>query len=220
MCYLLFSQVNAGELVDAMRACRWPWMVASLLLGVAAQIWRAYRWRLQLTPLGVTPPMHAMINSIFGTYAVNLVFPRLGEVWRTGYIANREQAPFATVFGSMIADRLADTLSVLIITVLTFAAASQAMAEFMQVTDAGRRMLDVMRNPWLWTLLVVIITASIWVIIRNPHNRVVSKLRELLTGMWHGFASIMGMPHKGRWLLLTVAIWGSYFVEMYISMLA
>ena len=41
--------------------------------------------------------------SIFGTYAVNLVFPRLGEVWRTGYIAQRQKAPFTTVFGSMVA---------------------------------------------------------------------------------------------------------------------
>lgn len=220
LCYLLFSKVNAGELLEAMQQCRWPWMAASLSLGVAAQVWRAYRWRLQLTPLDIKPPIHAMINSIFGTYAVNLVFPRLGEVWRTGYIANRQQAPFAAVFGSMIADRLADSVTVLLITALTFIAASQAMTEFLQVSDAGRRLLHLLENPWLWTALIITGVALAWIIWRNPRNKAVSKIRELLIGAWQGFASIMRMPHKWRWLLFTIAIWGSYFLEMYISMLA
>ena len=73
---------------------------------------RAYRWRLQLRAISVNPPMHALIYSIFGTYSVNLVFRASAKVWRTGYIAQRQKAPFTTVFGSMVADRLAPTVTV------------------------------------------------------------------------------------------------------------
>ena len=52
-------------------------------------------------------------------------------VWRTGYIAARERAPFTTVFGSMVADRLADTLTVLILLLLTFIPAGAQLREYL-----------------------------------------------------------------------------------------
>ena len=80
-----------------------------------------------------------MVNSIFGTYFVNLLFPRLGEVWRCGYIANREKAPFSLVLGSMVGDRLSDTLTVLLLTVFTFFLAGDKLALFFDARDGYRQ---------------------------------------------------------------------------------
>lgn len=78
------------------------------------------RWRIQLDALDIRVPLPPLVWSIFGTYAVNLLAPRLGELWRTGYIAKRQDAKFTTVFGSMVCDRLADTATVLLLTLVTF----------------------------------------------------------------------------------------------------
>ncbi|MDY4911303.1 MAG: lysylphosphatidylglycerol synthase transmembrane domain-containing protein, partial [Sodaliphilus sp.] len=67
------------------------WFVPVIVVSIFSHVFRACRWRLQLRALGIDAPLSALVNSIFGTYFVNLLAPRLGEVWRSGYIASRER---------------------------------------------------------------------------------------------------------------------------------
>ena len=73
------------------------WIILSMVIAAFSHIARAFRWRLQLRALNINPSMRVLINAIFGTYAMNLLFPRLGEVWRCGYVAQREKASFTKV---------------------------------------------------------------------------------------------------------------------------
>ena len=117
LCYMLVKGTDLHEMWHTIRTeCDFRWIGANLLLVIGAQVARAARWRLQLRALGIKASLWVLTLSVFGTYAVNLVFPRLGEIWRTGFIAERHRSPFTTVFGSMVADRLADTIAVAIIT--------------------------------------------------------------------------------------------------------
>lgn len=200
-----------------MEQCNFWWIGVSLMLSVFAQIFRAVRWRMQLRALGINPPMHAMVCSIFGTYAVNLVFPRLGEVWRTGYIAQRQQAPFTEVFGSMVADRLADTITVLLMTIAVFFLARNAIVTYIVETEIYDRIHALISSPWVWIAGVLLIIGFIYFVRFHSSSRIMRKLRAIYTGLWEGFAGIMKMPRKGLWLLFTLLIWGSYFVEMWLA---
>ena len=98
LCWMLLRDIDFDEMRRVVAEdCAAGWLLASLALNVAAQVARAARWRFQLRALGIRPSMWLTTLSVFGTYAVNLVFPRLGEVWRTGFIARRERAQFSTV---------------------------------------------------------------------------------------------------------------------------
>ena len=105
------------------------WIILSMVIAAFSHIARAFRWRLQLRALNITPSMRVLINAIFGTYAMNLLFPRLGEVWRCGYVAQREKASFTKVLGSMVSDRLSDTI---MLAMLTFAVFMIQMKPFRQ----------------------------------------------------------------------------------------
>jgi len=95
LCYVLFTGIDFNEMVNIIRnQCNFAWIGLALFISIFSHIFRAMRWRIQLRALGIDAPLSSLIYSIFGTYAVNLVFPRLGEVWRTGYIAQRQKAPF------------------------------------------------------------------------------------------------------------------------------
>ena len=119
--YFLYKNVNIGEMMSVLgNDVNYWWFALVVVVSIFSHIFRAMRWRLQLKAIGVNASLSALINSIFGTYAVNLVFPRLGEVWRTGYIADRQKASFTKVLGSMVADRLTDTVTVLALTIFTF----------------------------------------------------------------------------------------------------
>ena len=56
------------------------WFVPVIVVSIFSHVFRACRWRLQLRALGIDAPLSALVNSIFGTYFVNLLAPRLGEV--------------------------------------------------------------------------------------------------------------------------------------------
>lgn len=174
---------------------------------------RGLRWRLQLRAIGINPGLWTMSRSIFGTYAVNLVFPRLGEIWRTAYISRTQSAPFSAVFGTMVGDRLADTLTVLLITLGAFIAASGQMHEFMDNASVGPR-IEAALTSWPALAAAGALILLFIVIIR------VKKVRKFVAGTWRGFAIIFTMPHRGQWLLLTMGIWGCYITSMYFSMLS
>lgn len=202
---------------NKMGECNLWWIGASLVLSIFAQVFRAVRWRMQLRALGINPPMHAMICSIFGTYAVNLVFPRLGEVWRTGYISQRQQASFAEVFGSMVADRLADTLTVLLMTIAAFLMAHDAIVTYMIEIEIYDRIMALLTSPWLWAIAVALVALLAGFLYYRRNTPLVQRIRHIFISLWDGFAGIRRMPHKSVWLLFTALIWGSYFVETWLA---
>ena len=130
------------------------WFVPVIVVSIFSHVFRACRWRLQLRALGIDAPLSALVNSIFGTYFVNLLAPRLGEVWRSGYIASRERTSFSKVVGSMVGDRLSDTLTVLALTIVTFFLAQGAFMKFLSQKGAasGESMFA---TWWFWALVAV-----------------------------------------------------------------
>ncbi len=222
LCYLLFTGIDFKEMMHIIRTqCDFRWIAAGLLLAVLSHIVRAMRWGIQLKALGINAPLYALIYSIFGTYAVNLVFPRLGEVWRTGYISQRQHAPFTTVFGSMVADRLADTITVLLLALMAFLISSKAILSYLhQNGESLAAIARLLESPWLWGAAVVVI-AAVWIFMaRKSSNSKIIRIQNAVRELWQGFAVIIKMPHKGRWLLLTVALWGCYFLQNYLAFYA
>lgn len=222
LCWLLFRNFDFREMWRVVRTeCDYRWILPGLVLGTGAQIFRALRWQLQLSALGYRTPIFPLILSIFGTYAVNLVFPRLGEVWRTGYIAQRRHAPFATVFGSMVADRLADTVTVALLTLVAFVLASGTLLDYLRSGgDTAARLADLASSPWLWGLALACVGALVWLLRSRSTNRYVAAAQRFLKELWKGFAVIVTMPGKGRWGLYTLGVWGCYFLQLLTSFMA
>ncbi|MCF0160650.1 MAG: flippase-like domain-containing protein, partial [Bacteroidaceae bacterium] len=53
----------------------WWWMGVSIPFGILAQMFRGWRWKQTLEPMGEHPTMKHCVNSIFVSYAANLVLP-------------------------------------------------------------------------------------------------------------------------------------------------
>lgn len=224
LCYKLFSDVDYHEMLDIIeRDCNYWWIVLALVISIFSHIFRAMRWRIQLRAIDVRPPLFYVVLSIFGTYAVNLVFPRLGELWRTGYISQRQRAPFDAVFGSMVADRLADTVTVALITLLTFIFAGQPLLRFIaEKSDAGtvNGIIALLSSPWLYLGGVAAVVIAVCLLRRFRNVRPIAAFIGFCRGLWHGFAAIATMHGRVRWLLLTLCIWGCYFMQLYVAFFA
>ena len=166
LAYFFYANVDMDAIKKSIREdVNWWWFIPVIVVSIFSHIFRALRWRLQLRAIGVHAPLSAIVNSIFGTYFVNLLVPRLGEVWRSGYIANREKAPFTKVLGSMVGDRLSDTVTVLLLTIVTFFLAQDAFMKFMSQRNAGGETASMFTTWWFWVIVVLgvlSVAALVW----------------------------------------------------------
>lgn len=217
----MFNKVNFADMWSLIRhGVDYWWILLAMGISVFSHIFRAARWRLQLNALGIRPPFMALCCSIFGCYALNLVFPRLGEVWRCTYITTYKKSSFTSVLGSMIGDRLADTLMVLLLLLLCLVVAAPALEAFLTRYPVGRDLVGLIYNPWFWAAAIGGILV-LWALLRIFRNSaVVMKLKEMALNLWKGFSVVATM--KGRWqfLLLTLCIWGCYYTQLYVAFFA
>ena len=218
LAWFLYNNVDIEAIKTSLRQdVNYWWFVPVIVVSIFSHIFRALRWRLQLRAINIDAPLWVLVNSIFGTYFVNLVFPRLGEVWRTGYIAQRQKAPFATVLGSMVGDRLSDTVTVGLLTLVTFFLAQDAFFKFFDARGDGGS------TAASWTMVALVVAcvlglvAMIWLYRSTSQNKIIAKLRGILHDLWDGFAAIAHMDGKWMFLLYTILIWGCYFLQLYIA---
>ncbi|MEZ3562908.1 MAG: flippase-like domain-containing protein [Duncaniella sp.] len=216
LCYLLVRGMDLRQMWETIcTQCDFRWIAVNILLLIGAMWARAARWQLQLRALGIKASVWVLTLSVFGTYAVNLVFPRLGEVWRTGFVAERQKAPFTTVFGSMVADRLSDTVMVGLISLSAFVLAGpQLMSYLGQNPGLMARIIALLCSPVLWGCMTAVLAVTVWIFVRYPENKVVATCRRLWQGLWEGFAVIGRMRGKGLWLFYTLILWACYFVGL------
>lgn len=219
--WYLFRKVDFSHMMEIIReGVNLWWILLAMGISVVSHIIRAVRWRMQLSALGIKASLAAMICSIFGCYALNLVFPRLGEVWRCTYIAKREKAPFTTVLGSMVSERLTDTLSVICLTLFTLIVAFGAIAAFLTKYPVGEDILSLVTDPFVWLAVGLVVAIIITVFRVWRATPVISKILQWLHEIWLGFASLWKM--RGKWLfaLMTLGIWGCYYIQLYVAFYA
>ena len=186
LCYLLVRGMDLRQMWETIcTQCDFRWIAVNILLLIGAMWARAARWQLQLRALGIKASVWVLTLSVFGTYAVNLVFPRLGEVWRTGFVAERQKAPFTTVFGSRVADRLSDTVMVGLISLSAFVLAGpQLMSYLGQNPGLMARIIALLCSPVLWGCMTAVLAVTVWIFVRYPENKVVATCRRMWHGLW------------------------------------
>ncbi len=219
--WYLFSKVDFKQTMDIIsHGVDYWWILAAMGISIFSHIFRAMRWHLQLNALNVKTSLMELICGVFGCYALNLVLPRVGELWRCTFVAQRSKAQFTTVMGSMVADRLADTVMVTMLLLLTFVTAASALTAFMAKYPVGEGILNILYSPTIWIVAIAGIAIVWWLLHRFRATEFVKKLRKWSAEIWKGFAVIATMPGKWKFLLLTFAIWGCYFIQLYVAFFA
>ena len=96
------------------------WVVVSLIFGAFSHLSRAYRWQFLLEPLGYKPRFANSIMAVLIAYLLNLFIPRSGEIARAASIKKYVNIPFEKAIGTIVAERVADVIMLLIIIAIAF----------------------------------------------------------------------------------------------------
>ena len=128
-------------------------MLFSLFFGVMSHVFRGWRWKQTLAPLGAYPKSGDCVDAIFVSYAANLILPRVGEVSRCGVLAKYDDVSFAKSLGTVVTERLIDTLTILLITGITFLIQMPVFLRFFEETGTKvPSLVHLVTSPWFYVV--------------------------------------------------------------------
>ncbi len=111
--FIIFRNVNFGELVGALEGANYFWLLPNMCLVILAMFQRAERWKYMLKPIGAPKYKKLLSATCIGFMANNVLPLRLGEFVRAYALARKNEkvtksASLATIFVErMVFDLLA-----------------------------------------------------------------------------------------------------------------
>ena len=196
----------------------WWWMLLSLAFGILPQMARAWRWKMALEPLGEHPRRTSCIDAIFMSYAASLVIPRVGEVTRCGTLKTADGVSFTKSLGTVVTERLVDSLLMLLFTGIAFLLQLPMFLRFLEETNTniGDLLYRFTGTGYIVTF-ICLVAALIAGFVAIRRFSFFKKGRDMLRDMWEGVLSLRKVRNLPLYLFYSVLIWVGYFLHFYIA---
>jgi glycosyltransferase 2 family protein len=228
--YYAFKDLKAeeiGRIKQSFIDANYWWIGAGFVLSVIAHLSRAFRWILLLEPTQHQPKLSNSFMAVMVGYLANLAFPRLGEVSRCTVLAKNEEIPFTTSFGTVITERLIDTITWLLLLSLTIILQFGTLFGFVQenvITPISTKFSFFFANPIV--LPVFAIAAIIGIVTLFKFRKrilaigIVAKVIGILRGFIDGLLSIKDLRNPKLFIAHSIFIWLCYILTVYVSTFA
>lgn len=217
--YWMYRGLDFKQVEDVLlHKMSWTWMLLSFPFGISAQVFRGWRWKQSLEPLGEKARSSISIYSIFLSYALSLVIPRAGEFARCGVLKKWDDVSFPKALGTVVTERAIDSLLVLLITALVFVMQIPVFLNFFEKTGTS---MDSLLSQFTATGYIVTAICGIAVLILAHYLlkrlAIYNKVKATLGGLWQGIISLKGVRNVPLYIALTLGIWLSYFFHYYLT---
>jgi uncharacterized protein (TIRG00374 family) len=219
--WFLYRGTNFSDMWETIKDANLAILLFSLIFGLLGNTIRGLRWKLLIDPLGYNPSKSSLIYSVWGSYAVNLIFPRAGEVWRCGVVARKENIPFVKLIGTLIIDRLFDTIMVFLITLLACCFNLDFFINYIRDNESLSESLGALfASKWLYIGIVLVIAIIFVVFVVFKNTTPVRKFKSFFKELGADMVAVWKMKTKKRFLVYTIGIWLCYFLYFYTTFFA
>lgn len=220
--WLSFRGIGWEAFRQGLRDCSWGCVAAAMGFG-ALSVWlRGLRWRELLLPTDPTLRRRTCFNAVSISYVANMALPRAGELVRCGYVARRSardaegrrRASFEKVLGTVVVDRVWDTMVLLLLLLVMVLAMGGRFAELL----SGRLESGFFRTLGLAALAGGCALAAVWLL--RDRNAVFRRIWGFAAGIFQGMSACLRMKGWWKFLVCTLLIWGCYWMSCHCILLA
>ena len=217
--YFCLRSVDWAQFGEAMNACRWSYVILSMVLGALVFFIRGCRWRRLLMPIDPSTSRITCFNSYNICMAVNLAIPRAGEVARLGYVVKHSSRDadgkrlmtFDKALGTLLIERIWDAIVTL---------GMAAVLLILKWDDFGTALLkdyssvSIKAGLWIAVGAVLVLTIVFVLVARKLSSKggMWGKVWNFIEGIGHGLVSFVHMKNAWLFLLETALIWVVYWI--------
>ena len=196
----------------------WTWMLLSFPFGILAQMFRGWRWKQTLAPLGEKPRTSTSVHAVFLSYAASLIIPRIGEFTRCGVLKKYDKTSFSKALGTVVTERAIDTLLMLTVTGVTLVFQMGIFDTFFVRTGTS---MDSILGRFSTTgyLVTAVCAISVLLLMHVMLRRlsIYNKVKATLGGIKEGIISLKDVNNISLFCFYTLGIWVSYFLHYYLT---
>ena len=226
--WLSFKSVwtEKDRILESFKSANYFWIFISMLISFFSHFLRAYRWNYLLKPTGHSLNIGNSLGSVLVGYFANYGLPRMGEITRCTLVTKYNKVPFEIALGTVITERIVDMFLLIIIFFLTL------FAQFRQLKDLTAEYIyqpmlnkfgNFSSNPAKLAILIgalVIVIGGFYFFRKKFSNVFKGKFGNIIKGFAKGLSSVKDVEGKFQFILLSMAIWVSYFYGLYVCFFA
>jgi len=204
------TPLERQQLLENIKSAHPGWIFLSLVCGLLAHMSRAYRWKFLLAPLGYKPGFLNSFMAVMVGYLANFGIPRSGEVLRAVTISGYDDIPFEKAFGTIIAERIADFVMLMLIIGIVLLLQTEYLLTYFRENDI---------NPLISIAIlsaVLIVGVLVLKFIKRAESGFLLKIKKFAKGLLEGMRSILQMEKKGAFIFHTFFIWIMYILMFYV----
>jgi glycosyltransferase 2 family protein len=203
------TEEDKQVLLDSFKNANYSWLFLSIVFSFFSHVFRAYRWKYMLEPLGLKPKFWASFYAVMIGYLINMLIPRMGEVSRSVYMSKASNMPFNQLFGTIVAERVIDAIFLLTFIISVF---------FIQFDTIGNYILGLpffqqSFNFWKAGVILLVLGVGFYFAYKlylSSSNALVAKIRKFISGILEGLTTVLSMKDKWAFIFYTFAIWIMY----------
>ena len=167
-----------------------------------------------IEPLGYEFRFSNSIMAVFSAYLINYTIPRAGEVSRATILSNYENIPFEKVFGTIVAERVADVLVMILIIAFTLIWQFEIICDFL-FKDFN------LKSDWLPIIPILsFLIYGGYLALKKSNHPLVKRSKSIMKGFFEGVTSIFKMKYKWSFISHTLLIWAMYVLMFYVTSLS
>ncbi|MDQ3022191.1 MAG: flippase-like domain-containing protein [Bacteroidota bacterium] len=224
--YIAFRKIDFNELFLVLRNANYFYAIAGAFVGVVVgSYFRALRWRYLLNPLKKDIGMDILFSSMMVGYMMNSIIPRAGEVYRPVLLAKKENISRASAFGTILAERVFDILSLLISFGICLFYFKQQLSSTFEEYNLEVISIYVSAITLIFVAIIILILFNLEkseIIIEKITSKFLperfhQKIQYLFVSLINGFSFIRYPKYYFKIFILSLLVWCSYITSTYLT---
>ena len=217
---------DIADITGIFKRADYKWLIIGPMIGMLSNVVRAERWKQLLNSVGYQPSRMNVANSVFVMYALNLVFPRLGEVTRCTLLYKTDNIPLDKSIGTMVLERMVDMVSILVVGALLMAFQYQLLFDLLNNTILAhysgsiKQLTSGYGGIMLIVAMITIGSGLLYFLYYMRDHHILGKVWKFIIGIFHGLASILKLDNPMLFIFYSVLICFMYFMMIYICFLS
>lgn len=223
--WLAFRGTDFDGIYASIEGANYWWIGLMFVCLIASHLVRAWRWRYLLEPIKPGIGLRNLVSGVMIGYMMNNVLPRAGELARPYAIGRSEDIPKSAAFGTIVVERLIDTISFLILVAIVPLVYSGPLRETFPWLEQARVIISVATFAGI-ALLITLVVRRDWAdkfihaCMTILPERMGSIIEQTAHHFLDGFLFLKRPKHFGLILIQSFLVWFLYICMVYVAFFA